>query len=143
MTNVADITLFENVARQAASRVVRNAGSGSPQMVPTRMDVEFGWKYRWTTDSQGRLGIHHASDVVSLGVAVRKNMKTVFQNLKNAVLNYNRAANQFSRDMKILQPMFTVQDNHQVAGFLSEIRDFQQASRDMFKQFNINMPTAR
>lgn len=143
MAKIADISRFEELTERAASSVIHNAGSFAPQQVPTRMDVEFGWKYRWTTDSQGRVGIHHASDVASLGIAVRRNMRGVFDNLKNAVFGYNQAASRFSKNIKMLQPMFTIQDNRQVAGILSHIREFQRAGQAMFRQFNINIPVTR
>lgn len=141
MTKLADITLFESIGSCSGARSVCNAGL-NPQMIPTRPDVEFGWKYRWVTDDKGKLGIYHKEDTMSLGTFVRRNMAPVFTNLKNAILNYNKVANDFSRNMKAAMPRLTVPDQRKVANVVSQLRGFQTAGNAMLKQFNINMPVA-
>lgn len=143
MAKIADISRFEELTERATSSVIHNAGSFAPQRVPTRMDVEFGWKYRWVTDSKGRIGIQHSSDVASLGTCIRRNMKPVFTNLKNAILQYNQAASKFSNDIKAMQRSFTPQDARRVSNIIQHVRGFQSAGKMMMKQFNINMPVAR
>lgn len=140
MTKLADITYFENLCSTGRCRVHNGMAQ---QMIPKRMDVEFGWKYRWVTDSKGRIGIQHSGDVASLGISVRRNMKPVFTNLKNAILQYNQAASKFSNDIKAMQRSFTPQDTQRASNIIQHVRGFQSAGKMMLKQFNINMPVAR